>query len=307
MTTTTTLPVTRLPADVSRYVSFSGGFADGRRLGNQLFCFAAVVYVAELTGREPAIEKFRYVIQLDEVFDLNVERFDSLCPCHSINEGRHLAFDEATDAQALSSREAVNKSILVGGFRQSWRYTMAIERRLRRHLTFKEEIRNFSERFLRSHIPPGWNRAGFVRVAIHVRRGDILSKRLSDYGYTFPNMSYFSSAMAHFTGRYKRVQFLTFSDDVEWTKKSIKEDLVTPTNSSVNVTHVSGHSGGQDMAIMSMCDHVIMTTGTYGWWAAWLAKGITVYYGNWPRNGSGLEKQFKRDDFFPPYWIPMTD
>ena len=61
-----------------------------------------------------------------------------------------------------------------------------------------------------------------------------------------------------------------------------------------------------DLAIMSMMEHMIMTTGTYGWWGAWLANGRTVYYQKWPRPNSTLSKGFVREDFFPPYWIPMT-
>lgn len=297
--------VTRRPSDVSRYVSFSGGFADGRGLGNQIFCFAAVIYVAQLTGREVAIEKFKYVIGLDNVFDLNVERFDSLCPCAWVEEPKHLAFDEETDKKVLNSQETANKSILVGGFRQSWRYTQAIERRLRKHLVFKEEIRKFAEDYLHNHIPPGWNRAGFSRVAIHIRRGDILEKRLADYGYTVPNATYFKKAMDYFTKRYRRVQFITFSQDEKWTKDNIHADKDQP--KSVHLTHATGHSVGQDLAIMSMCDHMIMSTGTFGWWGGWLAKGTTVYYSDWPRNGSGLAQQFSREDFFPPSWIPMED
>jgi len=49
-----------------------------------------------------------------------------------------------------------------------------------------------------------------------------------------------------------------------------------------------------------------MTTGTFGWWGAWLANGTTVYYKNWPTAGSQLEAKIIRSDFFPPSWIAMT-
>lgn len=299
------------PDDVSQYVSFAGEFEDGRGLGNQIFCFAAVVYVAELTGRQIAVKNFDHYITIDEVFQLNVERYNDLCPCYTIHEQQHLAYREDIDKEVVNNPNALNKSILVGGYRQSWKYTMAIDRRLRKHLVFKPEIQTFAEKYLKDNIPHGWNKAGFIRVGIHVRRGDITNdKHFIRYGYTVPNDNYFRKAMNYFTNRYiqSRIQFIAVSNDLNWTREH-----VTLRNSSaissdfVNVIFPTGHSSGQDLAILSFCDHVIMSTGTFGWWAAWLAKGTTIYYTHWPRKGSPLSKQFKHKDYFPPLWIAMTN
>ena len=37
-----------------------------------------------------------------------------------------------------------------------------------------------------------------------------------------------------------------------------------------------------DMAIMSLCDHIIITAFTFGWWGAWLSKGNVVYLHDYP-------------------------
>lgn len=67
-----------------------------------------------------------------------------------------------------------------------------------------------------------------------------------------------------------------------------------------------GHSAGVDMAIIAACDSVVISTGSFGWWAAWLAnRTTTVYYSNWPRPGSGLAKFFVNQRYFPERWIPM--
>ena len=62
---------------------------------------------------------------------------------------------------------------------------------------------------------------------------------------------------------------------------------------------------GVDLAVLASCDHFIMSTGTYGWWAAWLTGGVVVYYKYPAREGSLYSKHFNGDDFFPPHWIPM--
>ncbi|ELT91392.1 hypothetical protein CAPTEDRAFT_40726, partial [Capitella teleta] len=57
-----------------------------------------------------------------------------------------------------------------------------------------------------------------------------------------------------------------------------------------------------DLAILSMSEHVIITTGSFGWWGAWLANGTTIYYSDWPRNNSTLSKGFVKEDYFMPHW-----
>src|SRR6218665_1733114 len=229
--------------NVSQFVSFSNSIHDGRRLGNQLFDFAAVVFVAELTGRRPVLLKSNRRLSLESVFQLNLERVDTLCPCHTIGEARHLSYDENTENEVL---KAGNKSILVNGFRQSWKYTMGIEHRLRRYLVFQDAILRFAENFLRNNIPPGWKRAGFVRVGIHVRRGDSFKESFIRYGYTVANATYFTKAMNFFIVRYNRIQFIAMSDDRKWTVENIVIPKMSST-ASVNVTHSFYHSAGQDI------------------------------------------------------------
>ena len=76
----------------------------------------------------------------------------------------------------------------------------------------------------------------------------------------------------------------------------------------VNVTYCPpGRSAGHDLAVLSMCDHMIVSAGTFGWWAAWLANGTTVYFDNWPRNGTTLDNMFDRRDYYPRHWIPIGE
>jgi len=291
---------------VDRYVSFAGGFADGRGLGNQMFDLAVVVYVAELTGREPGILTFDYVLALDQVFDLGIKRFVNLCPCYMFGEIGSLRYDRRLEELISGDHEEEvrGKSIFLSGFFQSWKYTLTVERQLRQHFTFLPQIRRFADKFLVESRPPGWL-AGFVRVGIHVRRGDVLNADKMRFGYTTPDERYFAHAMRYFVDRFDRVQFIVASNDISWCREKFV-DFATTLPHRVNVTFMTLHSSGEDFAIIASCEHVIMSTGTYGWWAAWLARGITVYYADWPKNGSELAAKFRYDDFFPPTWVGMT-
>jgi galactoside 2-L-fucosyltransferase 1/2 len=50
---------------------------------------------------------------------------------------------------------------------------------------------------------------------------------------------------------------------------------------------------------------VIVTSGTFGWWGAWLSGGTTVYFKGYPRPESWLASQVSKNDYYPKGWIPM--
>lgn len=60
-----------------------------------------------------------------------------------------------------------------------------------------------------------------------------------------------------------------------------------------------------DLAALVYCNHTIMSTGTFSWWAAYLADGDAVYYGDWPKPGSVLQKIVQKEDFFLEKWTAM--
>ena len=69
-----------------RYVTLGhGGYQYNRRLGNMMFSIVAVLYVAQLTGRTPALQKVDFNLSTDNVFDSVTEiervKLPDLCPC----------------------------------------------------------------------------------------------------------------------------------------------------------------------------------------------------------------------------------
>lgn len=191
---------------------------------------------------------------------------------------------------------------VIKGYRQSWRYTQGIEWFISRHLVFRNPIKRFAKGFLDRNIPQNWTNENFTRVAIHVRRTDVVSQP-PENGYLTPGVSYYKRAMAYFMREYGRTQFVVLSDDLKWTRENIKQPMDKgPMSVSVTcVTHVHARYvngrddfDGHDLAIMSMCGHTIISVGSYGWWGAFLANGTTIYYAEWPRNGSNLQQNSVR-------------
>ncbi|XP_013418709.2 galactoside 2-alpha-L-fucosyltransferase 3 [Lingula anatina] len=189
---------------------------------------------------------------------------------------------------------------LLYGYFQSWKYFKNVNDIVRQEFQFREEILNEAKKFHRdvSNKFQCHENNSCTFVGIHIRRGDI-----SDYdvykkaGYTTPSEQYFKTAMNFFKRKHKnKVVFIVCSDSSKgWQKKLTSSDVV--------FSHAKDQ--GVDLAILSLCQHMIISTGTYGWWAAFLTGGTTIYYRDWPKAGSWLYDQVFKEDYFVRGWIPM--
>jgi len=160
-------------------------------------------------------------------------------------------------------------------------------------------------RFLAEVRPTSWN-SSFMRIGVHVRAGDILTPFHVYYGFTIPGASYYVKAANYLTANVTiPVQFIITTDNLNWTKKHIALESVFRNCSNASVVYSEGNSGGFDMALLASCDALIMSTGSYGWWAAWLGNKTTIYYHYWPRSESFISTMFTREDYFPPQWIGL--
>jgi len=139
-----------------------------------------------------------------------------------------------------------------------------------------------------------------------VRAGDILTLFNLYYGFTVPQASYYIQAAKYLTVNVTTpVQFIVTTDSLSWAKKHIALEAVYRNRSNTSVVYSEGHSVGFDMALLASCDALILSTGSYGWWAAWLANRTTIYYRYWPRPASYISTIFTHEDYFPPQWIGM--
>ena len=135
-----------------------------------------------------------------------------------------------------------------------------------------------------------------TNVGIHIRRGDFLGKLRVNKGFAVAPASYFKTAMDFMKDKYSPVQFIVASDGISWAKDNLGND---------SMIYSSEFSADEDLALLASCDHVIISAGTFSWWAGWLANGTTIYYELHPKPNSRLYFNFHKDDYYPPYWIPM--
>jgi hypothetical protein len=125
-------------------------------------------------------------------------------------------------------------------------------------------------------------------VSLHVRRGDYLT---SDGAHTVLPIEYYRMALEKIDN-YENIY--VFSDDIEWCKKNIKFDKVSYVENNDNPI--------DDLLLMSLCDHNVISNSTFSWWAAWLNtnndKKIIA-----PKNWFGPKLRINSSDIIPDSWI----
>ena len=186
---------------------------------------------------------------------------------------------------------------------QSWKYFEGMEDMIRQQLRFKDSIKSKSANKLstcRRTYQSKYN-ASAVLVGIHVRRADVTIRKSLNDGYLSAPSEYFERAMRYYQDRFKHVVFVIASDDHTWCRSTFKVQL-----NNVSACLPSSGDPAEDMSMLAQCDHTIVSVGSFGWWAAFLANGQVVYYKDWPRKGSPVDVRTKKEDLFPPHWVALA-
>jgi len=189
---------------------------------------------------------------------------------------------------------AFNHSLSV--FLQSWKYFHHVEDQLRIDLTFQTAIMDRAQRFMEAATLLAWRDRDFLKVVIHIRRGDYNTHGQRKFGWSEPEPDYFNRSMAYYCACHPRVLFVVLSNDMRWCRRNVVGD---------HVVYSTGKTPIEDMAIASLCDHAIITVGTYGWWAAWFSGGVVVTQKNFPTPRSPLLRKLSRQDYYKPEWVAL--
>lgn len=105
-------------------------------------------------------------------------------------------------------------------------------------------------------------------VAVHVRRGDMLSTNGHYYKY-----GYFRRAIKFIKKHVDHPVFFFFCDpaSIEWVKSNLPIFALRYGFDKIEI--VSGNSGlnsFRDMQLMSLCKHAVITNSSFGFWSAYL-------------------------------------
>lgn len=181
------------------------------------------------------------------------------------------------------------------GYFQSFKYFEFVKEKLvKEHFQFHDNLQKSAEEYI-DDIVKQKNRTNTTVVGVHVRRGDFV--RLKRKGYTVAPIPYIYKAMHYFRTKYRNVLFIICSNDVIWSRDNLDDS---------EDTHYSENVDGRlDLAILVNCDHMVMTAGSFSWWAGYLSKGEVIYFKGFPQENTDLGNKTIKADYYPPYWIGM--
>ena len=147
--------------------------------------------------------------------------------------------------------------ICLKGYWQSEKYFKEIEEQIRKDFVFPE-ITDVSNLRLLETIQKD------MSVAVHVRRGDYLSKKYKETFGSVCSEAYYKKAINYIADRIPNMKLFVFSNDIEWCRNNF---------SGFDTVFVEGNTGEnsyKDMYLMSQCKHQIIANSSFSWWSAWL-------------------------------------
>lgn len=268
-------------------------------IGNQMFQYAALKSIS-LEKRIHCVIKpvhkfmlsryFSYIRNWQEYIGANDDSFNS-----SLRNINKVNVDEWNNAEIWSEKKLeYNNSIWdisrlknyrLDGYLQSIKYFENIIPLLRLifdfDITVKDRCRKTLDRlFLNNNDPV---------IAIHIRLPDNPNESVYNFEYSFATTDFIYNSINYFIAKYPTANFIVCSNDVPRGKTIYDFSKFKNRIEWVTLGLI------EDMCLMTLCDHFIISASTYSWWSAVLCckkdKEIitcTPFLG--PKNSLGNEK-----------------
>ena len=140
-------------------------------------------------------------------------------------------------------------------------------------------------------------------VAVHVRRGDYL--RWGPYGPAALPWDFYEEAMELVQkglGAHQRCRFVFISDDLDYVRAQTRDrdDCV-----AIDCDELLG------LAIMSECDHLVISASTFSWWGSELSRRrnacrttiAPMFWAGWP-GAKWYPSRFSNDSYVQWLEVP---
>ena len=281
-------------------------------LGNQLFQYAFGWALAKKTGQNLKLDNSQYAKQSLRIyslenFDLDVgfaseieiKRMVGRVPERVLRKicNNNLLWSLVGSPKIIfeqSFESNVDALIHTGdgyfvGYWQSFKYFSDFQRQLRDKLWV-----NYQVSPILKQVSKDVERCN--SVSLHVRRGDYAKNSEANKVHGVCELEYFNRAIDYIEENVKNAKYFIFTDDPVW----VGEHLLD----SKKMTLVSGDgetTDSDDMYLMSMCHHNIISNSTFSWWGAWLNDSpdkLVVAPENW-----FVDRSVVTNDLIPSEWV----
>lgn len=280
------------------------------RLGNRMFMFASALGIALTHSCQLAVDK-EILDELKTIFTIDLRRISALRLVEPV-EIQSCVDRKYNYCSYFPIKFQKNRyhAIELTGFWQSYRYFYAFKEVIKNQFRFQDSLKQKIVAFLRGkehkynarlielhkngqedvHLEKNPHLSSFTWVGIHVRRGDFLYLRQVSSTY------FINDAMYYFEKKYSNVIFLMASDD----KPACK--AMYGNRSNIVMTPVS-FSTEEDLAALATCNHMIVTVGTFGWWAAFLNGGEVLHDVRFSKNPTPVDNNCSLQNYLPSTFL----
>nr|XP_008250578.1 galactoside alpha-(1,2)-fucosyltransferase 1 isoform X1 [Oryctolagus cuniculus] len=268
---------------------------DGR-FGNQMGQYATLLALAQLNGRRAFILPAMHAA-LAPVFRITL-------PVLAPEVDRRTSWKQLLlhDWMSEEYSRLEDPFLKFTGFPCSWTFFHHVREQIRREFTLHDHLREEAQRLLGKLRLGRTGARPRTFVGVHVRRGDYLQVMPQRWKGVVGDRAYLQQAMDWFRARHEAPIFVVTSNGMKWCWENIdasRGDVVFAGNGLES-------SPAKDFALLTQCNHTVMTIGTFGFWAAYLAGGDTVYLANFTLPDSEFLKIFKPEAAFLPEWVGIN-
>lgn len=180
--------------------------------------------------------------------------------------------------------EYQTKNVDILGYLQSEKYWQFCKEEVLKTFSFKED---FAEE-VKSRFKSAFKKR---TIAITVRRGDFIT---NPNFYLLP-LDFYLSALIRFFPDCKDYNIIFFSDDLAYCQMHIRRQP--------NIYFAKGLKDIEQLCLMSMCDHFVISNSSFSWWGAMLGekKDTIIVRSPYQLEGEYL-KTFNTKDYYPERW-----
>ncbi|KAK6167449.1 hypothetical protein SNE40_021475 [Patella caerulea] len=263
--------------------------------GNQMLMFASLYATAKRKGMKLVLSHYQQLqaaFKIDEAIETNWD----VCKNATVIQEQPPCCGVANNIYNISNQ----KTVLVKGYLQSYKYFDSYKDDIRKYLTFRSSVQKKAETKLQNYLSKryaGMDVSKRTLIGVHIRRGNFLLQSFINKGYLIATKEYLYKAQKIMQSKYSNITYIVCSNDVEWAKDVFKHQH--------DAIVVSMGPQEVDLALLSLMDHMIMTVGTYGFWASWFVNGTTIYCKDFAKPGS-LFASYYGNETFPASWIGLN-
>lgn len=257
-------------------ITFSELSEKGINLGNQLHRLASLIGLSEKYQCELVIPHWKYAPYFTKVpkqgsvqTELNIKEKD---------------FHYTPEFWDKCKEDFQTKNVDVWGFFQSEKYWAHCKSKVLKALTFEASFLQQTK----AKFSPAFSKP---TIAISIRRGDFTTTP----GYFLLPLEFYLRALTEFFSDHEKYNIIIFSDDLRYCKAHIRN--------SKNIFFATRLKDIEQLCLMSLCNHFIISNSTFSWWGARLGEKEGTKIIRSPYQYTGWLSHMNTKDYYPERWL----